>query len=330
MSNSVSRITHQTTRILQFQSFSQLRSANRRLLPVSRGFQTSTRRDDIRQADTTVGNIAGQPATSQQGSERDQERLTHFGFKTVREEEKESLVGQVFANVADKYDLMNDLMSAGVHRIWKDHFIRTLAPSPTTKLLDVAGGTGDIAFRFLNYVRAANGGIGNASVTVLDINPSMLEVGKKRAVVNGYGANSANISWRVGNAEKLEGIPDNSYDAYTIAFGIRNCTHIDQVLKEAYRVLKPGGRFMCLEFGKVETPVVSNVYDLFSFEIIPVIGQVVANDRDSYQYLVESIRKFPPQPTFRDMIRNAGFLVVGQGWEDLTFGVAAIHSGYKV
>ncbi|KXS09589.1 ubiquinone/menaquinone [Gonapodya prolifera JEL478] len=259
-----------------------------------------------------------------------QEKLTHFGFKTVNEEEKESLVGRVFANVADKYDLMNDLMSGGVHRLWKDHFIRTLAPSPTTKLLDVAGGTGDIAFRFLDYVKTANGGLGNASVTVLDINPSMLEVGKKRAATNGYSTDSDHISWRVGNAENLESIPDNTYDAYTIAFGIRNCTHIDRVLKEAHRVLKPGGRFMCLEFGKVETPIISNLYDIFSFEIIPTIGQAVANDRESYQYLVESIRKFPPQPVFRDMIRSAGFLVVGPGWEDLTFGVAALHSGYKL
>ncbi|KAJ3112753.1 2-hexaprenyl-6-methoxy-1,4-benzoquinone methyltransferase [Phlyctochytrium bullatum] len=257
------------------------------------------------------------------------ERTTHFGFKTVAEEQKESLVGQVFKNVASKYDVMNDFMSAGVHRLWKDHFIRKLSPGPTTKLLDVAGGTGDIAFRFLDYVRAAYGPANQASVQVVDINPAMLEVGERRASELGY-LSTGQISFAEGNAEKLEFVEDNSVDAYTIAFGIRNCTHVDKVIAEAYRVLKPGGRFMVLEFGRVNTPGLSNLYDLYSFNVIPAIGGLVANDRDSYQYLVESIRKFPPQPEFARMIEDAGFLVPEPAWEDLTFGVAAIHSGFKV
>ncbi|KAJ3043306.1 2-hexaprenyl-6-methoxy-1,4-benzoquinone methyltransferase [Rhizophlyctis rosea] len=224
-------------------------------------------------------------------------------------------------------------MSGGVHRIWKDHFIRTLAPGPNTELLDVAGGTGifdtrDIAFRFLDYVKNTHGS-SNAKVTVVDINPAMLEVGKERTAEFGY-KNSPQISFQVGNAENLENIPDESVDAYTIAFGIRNCTHVDQVVREAYRVLRPGGRFMCLEFGSVENPVVKQIYDFYSFEIIPRLGEAVASDRESYQYLVESIRKFPPQPEFAKMIKDTGFTLVGRGWEDLTFGVAAIHSGFKL
>ncbi|KAJ3217865.1 2-hexaprenyl-6-methoxy-1,4-benzoquinone methyltransferase [Dinochytrium kinnereticum] len=210
------------------------------------------------------------------------ERLTHFGFKTVAEEAKEAMVGQVFRNVADKYDVMNDFMSAGVHRLWKDHFIRKLSPGHETKLLDVAGGT------------------------------------------------AGAISFTEGNAEDLAFVEDNSVDAYTIAFGIRNCTHIDQVIREAHRVLKPGGRFMVLEFSHVNTPGISSLYDLYSFNVIPALGGIVANDRDSYQYLVESIRKFPPQKEFARMIQEAGFTLSGQGWEDLTFGVAAIHSGFKL
>ncbi|KAI9007327.1 UbiE/COQ5 methyltransferase [Gaertneriomyces semiglobifer] len=254
---------------------------------------------------------------------------THFGFKTVREDEKESLVGKVFGNVARSYDVMNDVMSGGIHRVWKDHFIRQLAPGPDTHLLDVAGGTGDIAFRFLDYTKNTHGSAANAKVTVVDINPAMLEVGKQRAPEFGYG-NASNIDFQVGNAENLENIPSESVDAYTIAFGIRNCTHVDRVVKEAYRVLKPGGRFMCLEFGRVDNPLISTVYDAYSFQVIPAMGQLIANDRESYQYLVESIRKFPPQPVFAQMIKDAGFTVIGQGWENLTFGVAAIHSGFKL
>ncbi|RHZ75934.1 hypothetical protein Glove_208g89 [Diversispora epigaea] len=257
-----------------------------------------------------------------------QEPKTHFGFKSVPENVKQTLVGQVFSNVASKYDLMNDIMSFGIHRCWKDHFIRTMAPGPGTKLLDVAGGTGDIAMGFFNYCKEIHNDI-TAKATLLDINPKMLEVGKERFSMTSY-EKTSQIAFELGNAENLESIPSNSYDIYTIAFGIRNCTHIDQVLHEAYRVLKPGGRFMCLEFGKVQNPVVSLMYNLYSFQIIPVMGQLVAADINSYQYLVESIQQFPSQDKFAKMIENAGFTIVNNGWEDLSFGIAAIHSGFKL
>ncbi|ORY05444.1 ubiquinone/menaquinone [Basidiobolus meristosporus CBS 931.73] len=266
------------------------------------------------------------PQPTQQ--EAKEEPLTHFGFTNVPESEKETLVGQVFANVASKYDIMNDAMSGGVHRLWKDHFIRKMDPAPGTKLLDVAGGTGDIAMRFLNYCKEVHGDK-TASVTMMDINPNMLKVGEERFQQTPYHG-SGQISFKVGNAEKLTEVPDSSVDVYTIAFGIRNCTHVDKVLEEAHRVLKPGGRFMCLEFSRVDTPIISSIYDLYSFHVIPAVGEIVANDRNSYQYLVESIRKFPDQKTFAQMIRNAGFTTVGDGYENLTFGVAAIHSGIKL
>ncbi|KAL2916422.1 hypothetical protein HK105_204178 [Polyrhizophydium stewartii] len=272
---------------------------------------------------------AGGPGSGS-GSPGSTDETTHFGFRTVRKDDKETLVGEVFRNVADKYDVMNDFMSGGIHRLWKDHFISSIAPSPTTQLLDVAGGTGDIAFRFLDYIKSRHGGLGSANVKVVDINPAMLQVGRERALKMGYPADSPHISFHEGNAEHLVDIPDASVDAYTIAFGIRNCTNVDQVVREAYRVLKPGGRFTCLEFSSVHNPLIRGVYDLYSFQVIPVLGQLVANDRASYEYLVESIRKFPPQIEFARMIQDAGFTVVGQGWEDLTFGVAAIHSGFKV
>lgn len=263
--------------------------------------------------------------------EQKAQNTTHFGYQTVAEADKERLVGTVFGNVASKYDIMNDLMSAGVHRVWKNRLIQMLSPMEDTQLLDVAGGTGDIAFRYLDHVRNFSANYHgdaapySAHVTVLDINAEMLKVGQQRADKLGYN-DPVEIDWVCANAEQLP-IKDASMDAYTIAFGIRNCTHIDKVLSEAYRVLKPGGRFMCLEFGRVQQPLVSSLYDLFSFEIIPKIGQVVAQDGDSYKYLVESIRKFPPQPVFAEMIKTAGFKQVE--WEDLTFGVAAIHSGWK-
>ncbi|KAJ3058679.1 2-hexaprenyl-6-methoxy-1,4-benzoquinone methyltransferase, partial [Podochytrium sp. JEL0797] len=183
------------------------------------------------------------------------ESTTHFGFKTVKEDEKEQMVGSVFKNVASKYDVMNDFMSAGVHRLWKDHYMNVLNPSRDTKLLDVAGGTGDIAFRFLDHVRKTHGVTNEAEVIVVDINPAMLEVGKERSKALGY-TDTGKITFQEGNAENLSTIPDASVDAYTIAFGIRNCTHVDRVVAEAYRVLKPGGRFSVLEFGHVENPVV--------------------------------------------------------------------------
>lgn len=245
-------------------------------------------------------------------------KTTHFGFKTVPSEEKESLVREVFASVAPSYDRMNDFMSMGIHRLWKDNLISKLDPTGETRLLDVAGGTGDIAFRFVEKTGMAE------NVTVVDINTEMLAYGRQRAV-----AKNLNMDFVEGNAQDLQ-LESNSYDAYTIAFGIRNCTDIPKVLEEAYRVLKPGGRFLCLEFSHVRNPVLAQLYNLHSFHVIPKLGELVANDRESYQYLVESIRKFPLQEDFAEMIRKAGFKTFGEGYENLTFGVAAIHSGFKI
>nr|CAG8540328.1 12158_t:CDS:2 [Entrophospora candida] len=269
-----------------------------------------------------------QQQEKKQKQENLDEPVTHFGFKTVPESLKDKLVGQVFTNVASKYDLMNDAMSLGIHRLWKDHFIREMAPGPGTKLLDVAGGTGDIAMGFLNYCKEIHGDT-TAKVTVLDINSKMLEVCKQRFSKIPH-INQSQISFELGNAEKLSSIPSNSYDVYTIAFGIRNCTHIELVLSEAFRVLKPGGRFMCLEFGKVNNPIISTFYNLYSFQVVPKLGEIIASDKNSYQYLVESIQKFPSQQTFANMIKTARFTIVDNGWEDLTFGVASIHSGFKL
>lgn len=246
------------------------------------------------------------------------------------EEEKRDKVLEVFHNVADKYDLMNDAMSAGVHRLWKDHFMKRLNPGPKTRLLDVAGGTGDISFRFLDYVgkdrlKAVDEETEDgASVVVYDINGSMLQVGEVRAKNLGY---TRGISWKEGDAQNLP-FDDNSFDAYTIAFGIRNVVRLEEALSEAYRVLKPGGRFMCLEFSKVTTPGLDILYEAYSFQVIPPLGKVLAGDWDSYQYLVESIRQFPDQETFEQLIKTAGFRCVSH--ENLTFGVAAIHSGFKL
>jgi len=245
---------------------------------------------------------------------------TAFGFRRVNEGEKQDLVNNVFHRVADRYDLMNDLMSAGLHRAWKAAMVDWLSPSrrPGFKSLDVAGGTGDIAFRI---VEASNF---NAHVTVLDINGSMLGVGRDRAVKRGI---DQNLTFVEANAEELP-FEDGTFDAYTIAFGIRNVPRIDVALAEAYRVLKPGGRFLCLEFSEVSMPVLDKVYDAWSFNAIPRIGQMIAGDADSYQYLVESIRTFPNQQNFADMIRKAGFSRVT--WRDYTGGIAALHSGWKI
>lgn len=245
---------------------------------------------------------------------------TAFGFRRVNEGEKQDLVNNVFHRVADRYDLMNDLMSGGLHRAWKAAMVDWLSPSkrPGFKSLDVAGGTGDIAFRI---VEASNH---NAHVTVLDINGSMLGVGRDRAIKRGI---DQNLTFVEANAEALP-FEDNTFDAYTIAFGIRNVPRIDVALSEAYRVLKPGGRFLCLEFSEVSMPVLDKVYDAWSFNAIPRIGQMVTGDAESYQYLVESIRTFPNQQNFADMIRKAGFSRVT--WRDYTGGVAALHSGWKI
>lgn len=245
-----------------------------------------------------------------------QDGETHFGFDTVPEAEKAGLVRGVFDSVAPKYDLMNDLMSFGVHRLWKSAFLDWLRPRPGMSLIDVGGGTGDIAFGYL--------GRGGGNVTVVDINAEMLSVGRDRAVDRGI---LDNISWLNGDAENLP-LPDASFDAYTIAFCIRNVTHIDAVLADARRVLKPGGRFMCLEFSRVALPWLEKVYDTYSFKVLPEIGARVAGDRDSYQYLAESIRQFPPQDEFAAMIRAAGFGEVA--YENLSGGIAAMHSAWRV
>lgn len=243
---------------------------------------------------------------------------THFGFREVRREEKAGLVRGVFDSVAGSYDLMNDLMSAGVHRLWKSAMIDWLMPQKGQHLLDVAGGTGDIAFRFLDRV----GGEGH--VTVLDINHAMLSVGQDRAIDQGR---LHGLDWVNGDAQKLP-LTDKSVDAYTIAFGIRNVTDIPLALKEAYRVLKPGGRFLCLEFSKVEAPLLKQFYDFYSFKLLPEIGGIVAKDKASYQYLVESIRLFPDAENFAEMLREAGFGQVK--YRLLSGGIAALHSGWRL
>jgi len=244
------------------------------------------------------------------------EATTHFGFRTVSEEEKASLVRAVFDDVASRYDLMNDVMSGGIHRLWKTSLIDWLRPRPAMTLLDVGGGTGDIAFRF----RARGGG----PVTVCDINREMLSVGRDRAIDRNQ---QDGIAWVCGDAECLP-MPDRSVDAYTIAFCLRNVTHIDAALAEARRVLKPGGRFLCLEFSQVVLPAMRRLYDRYSFDILPHIGAMVAGNRDAYQYLVESIRKFPPQEALVGRMRQAGLEQVR--YRNLSGGIAALHSGWRL
>ncbi len=246
-----------------------------------------------------------------------QQKTTHFGFQTVREEEKAGRVQGVFTSVASKYDVMNDVMSVGIHRIWKDAMMDWLAPRPGQQLLDVAGGTGDISFRFLKRA-----GAGHA--TVLDLTESMLVEGRKRAEAEQMGAS---LDWVVGDAMNLP-FADNNFDVYTISFGIRNVTRPQEALNEAYRVLRPGGRLMVLEFSQIPTPMMQKAYDLYSFNVIPKMGQMIAGDHDSYQYLVESIRKFPDQETFLGMVKAAGF--ANAKYRNLSMGIACLHSGWKV
>ena len=244
-------------------------------------------------------------------------KTTHFGFKTVDESDKAGMVHGVFTNVASKYDVMNDAMSMGVHRIWKDAMMDWLAPRKGMKLLDVAGGTGDISFRFL---KRAGGG----HATVFDMTQSMLDEGRKRAEAEQM---QDSLDWVCGDAMALP-FEDNTFDAYTISFGIRNVTRIQDAINEAYRVLKPGGRFLVLEFSTIPNPAMQWAYDRYSFNIIPPLGEIIANDRDSYQYLVESIRKFPKQEQFAQMIRDGGFEQVK--YRNLSLGIAALHSGWKI
>jgi demethylmenaquinone methyltransferase / 2-methoxy-6-polyprenyl-1,4-benzoquinol methylase len=245
------------------------------------------------------------------------EKTTHFGFQDVPEAEKAGMVHGVFSRVASKYDVMNDLMSVGVHRLWKDAMMDWLAPRAGQRLLDVAGGTGDIAFRFLKRAPAA-------SAVVCDLTEPMLVEGRKRAEAEKL---AQSLDWVVGDAMSLP-FPDHSFDVYTISFGIRNVTRIPDALREAHRVLKPGGRLMVLEFSQIPNDLMQKVYDLYSFNVIPALGQVVAGDRASYQYLVESIRKFPDQDRFAALIGDAGFGQVK--YRNLTMGVAALHSGWKL
>ncbi|KAI1729315.1 ubiE/COQ5 methyltransferase family domain-containing protein [Ditylenchus destructor] len=233
---------------------------------------------------------------------RIQKASTHFGYEQVNEDEKQKKVHTVFANVAKKYDLMNDAMSVGVHRLWKDYFVEQLNLHKDAEMVDVAGGTGDIAFRALNAMKKLPVGRGN--VTLVDINQNMIDVGKVRAEENAN-VDMKRLNWVCANAETLP-FPDNSFDFYTIAFGIRNCTHVDQVLREAFRVLKPNGKFCCLEFSRINGTL-KPFYDLYSFQIIPVMGQILAGDYNSYKYLVESIRVFPDQEAFAKMIQEVGF-----------------------
>ncbi|CAH8570208.1 unnamed protein product [Heterobilharzia americana] len=235
---------------------------------------------------------------------------THFGFETVAVEDKQSKVNHVFENVAKKYDLMNDVMSFGVHRLWKDFFVDQIMPTDKLRCLDVAGGTGDIAFRIMKYARHIN------------VVPESFElkqsVGPEVTVIQ---------TWVEGNAENLP-FSDNSFDVYTIAFGIRNCTYIEKVISEAHRVLRPWGRFYCLEFSRVENYLFRKIYDAYSMQMIPVIGQLIAGDWNSYKYLVESIRKFPDQKEFAEIIEQSGFIDVN--WTNYSDGIVAVHKGFKI
>ncbi|XP_070572308.1 2-methoxy-6-polyprenyl-1,4-benzoquinol methylase, mitochondrial-like [Ptychodera flava] len=285
------------------------------------------------------------------------EKMSDFGFQKVREDSHGELVSLVFKNVANRYDVMNDVMSAGIHRLWKDRFMESLNPMPGTRLLDVAGGTGDIAFRFVDYIKQQGGLLGPpktlitdldstssssssessnsetehlsedgrfSHVTVVDFNENMVKVGKRKARKGGY---TQGLSWVIGDAQELP-VEDQSVDAYSIAFGIRNVTDVRKALQEAYRVLVPGGRYMCMEFAQVQNPIIKNLYDTYSLQVIPALGEIFAADWNAYQYLVESIRTFYNQEQFCMLMEEAGFKRVR--YEDLNFGIVAIYSGFKL
>ena len=243
-----------------------------------------------------------------------------FGFRRIREDEKAPLVRAVFDSVASRYDLMNDLMSGGIHRRWKDELVAWLAPRPGQRMLDVAGGTGDIACRALRRLDPAQGG----GILVCDVNQQMLELGRARAIDSGI---LAGIEWLCGDAEALP-VADRSVDLYTIGFGLRNVTRIERALAEARRVLKPGGRFLCLEFTPAVGPWLAPAYDFYSFHVLPMIGQIVTGDRDAYTYLAESIRRFPAQSALCDLMEAAG--LERARFRNLTGGVAALHSAWRL
>ena len=242
---------------------------------------------------------------------------TYFGFKEVEKKDKAKMVHNVFSSVASKYDIMNDVMSFGIHRIWKNSMMDWLSPQANQKLLDVAGGTGDISFRFLKKAPSAH-------ATIFDITQSMLDEGQLRAEAEKL---EDRLDWVCGDAMFLPFL-DNTFDIYTISFGIRNVTDPQKALNEAYRVLRPGGRLMILEFSQIPNPSMQCAYDRYSFNIIPPMGKIIANDSESYQYLVESIRKFPNQEKFLQMVSNAGFS--NAKYRNLTMGVACLHSGWKI
>lgn len=262
------------------------------------------------------------------------DRSTHFGFKDVALEDKAPLVQGVFESVAASYDRMNDVMSFGVHRLWKQHLMAMIKPRAGARYLDVAGGTGDIAFLLADKAEAdaRRRGLANgtrADITVCDITEGMLVEGRKRCDRRQvrYPQYESNFDWVCGTATGLA-LPSNHFDTYTISFGLRNVDEPEKGLAEAYRVLKPGGRFFCLEFSKVVLPLLAPIYEAYSFNVIPQMGQIVAGDKDSYQYLVESIRRFPPQEQLEDMMRGVGFERVSH--TNMTGGVVAIHSGWKI
>jgi demethylmenaquinone methyltransferase/2-methoxy-6-polyprenyl-1,4-benzoquinol methylase len=250
-------------------------------------------------------------------SKQDVQETTHFGYEQVPVTDKASKVADVFHSVADKYDIMNDLMSAGVHRLWKRYTIETSGAKKGDTILDLAGGTGDLAAKFARIVGP------NGLVTLSDINGSMLENGRQRLTNMGI---AGNIEYVQANAECLP-FADNKYDLITIAFGLRNVTDKDAALKSMYRVLKPGGKLMILEFSKPVVPGLSTIYDQYSFKLLPLIGKVVANDEDSYRYLAESIRMHPDQETLKGMMNEAGF--ERTSYHNMTGGVVALHTGYK-
>jgi ubiquinone/menaquinone biosynthesis methyltransferase len=307
-------------------------------------FRKVIQRISVSKTKRTNGNRFLSSSTEQKPSSYVSGSTTHFGFADVPIEEKESKVKNVFQNVADSYDVMNDVMSVGIHRYWKDELlnmsgVKTISkvlrsvPDGKFHILDVAGGTGDVAFRFLEAAgcleRAKSSGNDNISITVCDINPDMLRVGERRArdrYGNAVLDNSQALKFKEGNAQDLD-FDENSFDLYTIAFGLRNVTDVDMALREALRVLKPGGRYMCLEFSQVTNPALAAIYDTYSFNAIPALGELVVNDRASYQYLVESIRKFCNQNELKARLEAAGFEHCK--YTNMTGGMVAVHEGWK-